>query len=235
MGACVLSFAAGALSLLSPCVLPLLPVALAGALAQHRLGPVALVGGLAASATAFGFLFALLGTAIDRDLVRLVAAALLIGFGVVLLSSRLDSAFASATTAISNRGADLLARFTPRGLGGQLVVGALLGVLWTPCSGPTLGSAVTLAAQRESLAASAAVMAAYSAGAALPLLVLAYGSRRALAGSDRLAVISRVGKPIMGGALLVMGLLTLTGTDKMVETQLVERLPDWLVDLTTRF
>ena len=234
--ACVLSFAAGALSLLSPCVLPLLPVALAGALARHRLGPVALVGGLAVSATAFGFAFALLGTAIDRDVVRLVAAMILVALGAIMLSGRLDAAFARATTLIAEGGAALLAQSSPHGLGGQVAVGALLGVVWTPCSGPTLGSAVTLAAQRESLAASVAVMAAYSAGAALPLLLLAYGSRRALLSSaDRLAAIARVGKPVIGGALVVMGLLTLTGVDKAVESSLVERLPDWLVDLTTRF
>jgi cytochrome c biogenesis protein CcdA len=233
--ACILSFAAGALSLLSPCVLPLLPVVLAGALARHRLGPVALVAGLAASATAFGFLFAVLGTAIDRDVMRLVAAALLIVFAVIMLSARLGEAFALATTAISKGAAALLERFTPRGPGGQIAVGALLGVLWTPCSGPTLGSAVTLAAQRESLAASMAVMAAYSAGATLPLLALAYGGRRALDSSNRLAALERVGRLLIGSALLVMGLLTLTGTDKAVETQLVERLPEWLIDLTTRF
>jgi hypothetical protein len=79
-------------------------------------------------------------------------------------------------------------------------------------------------------------MAAYSAGAALPLLALAYGSRRALAnGSDRLAAVARVGAPVVGGALLIAGALTLTGTDKVIEAQLVERLPEWLVDLTTRF
>jgi cytochrome c biogenesis protein CcdA len=236
VGALVLSFLAGALSLLSPCVLPLLPVVLAGALARHRLGPVALVAGLAVSATAFGFLFALLGAAVDRDVVRLVAAVLLIAFGVVMLSARLGGAFASATAAVSRGGSALLGRFTGRGLGGQVIVGALLGVVWTPCSGPTLGSAVTLAAQRESLSASAAVMAAYSAGAALPLLALAYGSRRALAnGSDRLAAVARIGAPVVGGALLIAGALTLTGTDKVIEAQLVERLPEWLVELTTRF
>ena len=216
-------------------MLPLLPVALAGALARHRLGAVSLAGGLAVSATAFGFLFAFLGMAIDRDLVRLIAAALLIVFGGIMLSARLDLAFAQATTAISNRSAQLLAHFTPRGLGGQFVVGALLGVLWTPCSGPALGSAVTLAAQRESLGASIAVMAAYSLGAALPLLVLAYGSRRALLGADRLAAISRVGKPAIGTALVVLGLLTLMGADKVVETRLVDHLPGWLAELTTRF
>ena len=108
-------------------------------------------------------------------------------------------------------------------------------MLWTPCGGPTLGSSISLAAQRESLPAAAAVMAAYSAGAAVPLLVLAYGSRRVLDQPRRLAAVSRVGKRVMGAALVVLGMLTLIGADKALEAALVERMPPWLVDLTTRF
>ena len=103
MGACLLSFVAGALSLLSPCVLPLLPVALAGALDRHRLGPVALAGGLAISATGFGLAFAALGFALDREVVRLAAAGLLVVFGAVLLSARLDLAFARAMAPVAER------------------------------------------------------------------------------------------------------------------------------------
>jgi cytochrome c biogenesis protein CcdA len=222
-------------SLLSPCVLPLLPVALAGALDRHRLGPVALAGGLAISATGFGLAFAALGLALDRDVVRLVAAGLLVVFGAVLLSARLDLAFARATAPIAGRAASLLSRFGRQGLAGQIAVGALLGVLWTPCGGPTLGSSVGLAAQRESLPAAAAVMAAYSAGAAAPLLVLAYGSRRVLDRPRRLATVARVARPAIGFTLVALGLLTLVGADKALEAVLVEHMPPWLVDLTTRF
>jgi hypothetical protein len=78
-------------------------------------------------------------------------------------------------------------------------------------------------------------MAAYSAGAALPLLVLAYGSRRLFDQPQKLAAIARVGKPIMGAALVVLGMLTILGADRALETALVARMPTWLVDLATRF
>jgi cytochrome c biogenesis protein CcdA len=235
VGAGLLAFAAGALSLLSPCVLPLLPMALAGALTRHRLGPLALAAGLATSATAFGLAFALLGLALDRELVRVVAAAVLVGAGAVLLSTRLELAFARATTPlVAGLGARLQAR-GPHGLGGELVVGALLGVLWTPCGGPALAGAVTLATRQESLPAAAAVMAAYSAGAALPLLALAYGSRSLLLGRQSLARLARMGQPVVGLALILTGLLALLGADKAIETAVLDRMPAWLVDLTTRF
>src|SRR5262249_47775494 len=234
MGACLLGFAAGALGTLSPCVLPLLPLVVAGAIERHRLGPVVLAAGLAVSATALGFAVALLGFTLDRDLVRLVAGALLVLVGVMLLIGRLDIAVARATTPIAGRAAALLARLGPRGLAGPLVVGALLGALWTRCGGPTLGGAIGLAAQRRSLGAAAAVMAAYSIGAVAPVLLLAYGSRRLLTRPDRLARITRVGKPAVGAVLVLLGVLSVTGGDKIVESRLLDVMPAWLVDLTTR-
>ena len=234
MGACLLGFAAGALGTLSPCVLPLLPLVVAGAVERHRLGPVVLATGLAVSATALGFAVALLGFTLDRDLVRMVAGTLLVLMGAVLLIGRLDIALARATAPIAGRAAALMARLGPRGLAGQLVMGALLGALWTPCGGPTLGGAIGLAAQRRSLGAAAAVMAAYSLGAVAPVLLLAYGSRRLLARPDRLAGVTRVGKPAIGALLVLLGVLSVTGGDKLVESRLLDVMPTWLVDLTTR-
>lgn len=234
MGACVLGFAAGALGTLSPCVLPLLPLVVAGAVERHRLGPLVLAAGLAGSATAVGLAVALLGFALDRDTVRLVAGALLLLVGAALALARVDSALLRATTPIAVRTAPLLQRWRPRALAGQLVVGALLGALWTPCGGPTLGGAIGLAAQRRSLGAAAAVMAAYSAGAVVPLLLLAYGSRRLLARPERLARLARVGKPAIGAVLILVGALTVTGADALLEAHLLDAMPTWLIDLTTR-
>jgi cytochrome c-type biogenesis protein len=234
MAACLLGFAAGALGTLSPCVLPLLPLVIAGAVERHRLGPLVLATGLAVSATVVGFAVALLGFTLDRDLVRVVAGTLLVVVGAVLLIARLDVALARATTPIATRAATLLARLGPRGLAGQLVVGVLLGALWTPCGGPTLGGAIGLAAQRRSLGAAAAVMAAYSLGAVVPVLLLAYGSRRFVARGERLARLSRLGKPAVGALLVLFGVLSVTGGDKALETRLLDLMPAWLVELTTR-
>jgi hypothetical protein len=154
--------------------------------------------------------------------------------GAVLLIARLDVALARVTTPIASGAAALLSRLGPRGLAGQAVVGALLGALWTPCGGPTLGGAIGLAAQRRSLGAAAAVMAAYSVGAVVPVLLLAYGSRRLVARPDRLARVMRVGKPAVGALLMLVGVLSVTGADKALETRLLDVMPAWLVELTTR-
>src|SRR5207249_6488954 len=128
-----LGFAAGALGTLSPCVLPLLPLVVAGAVERHRLGPLVLAAGLAASATTIGFAVALLGFALDRDVVRVAAGALLLVVGAVLLIARLDVALARATTPLAARAAAPLARRASRALAGAAWVGALVAARWHTC------------------------------------------------------------------------------------------------------
>jgi len=133
-----LSFVAGGLSTLSPCVLPLVPILLGTAVAAHRLGPFALAGGLMLSFTVVGVFIASLGASIgiDQGVFRSIAAVILASFGVILLSSQLQERFAVATSGVSGAGQSLLAKLTLDGLPGQFVLGLLLGVVWSPCVGP---------------------------------------------------------------------------------------------------
>lgn len=236
MTAVVLSFFAGTLSVLSPCVLPLLPIVIASALQHHRHGPLAVAGGLIVSSAATGLLFASLGftVGLDRDVARAVAAALMGVAGLVLVVPRLQEGFARAAAPLA-AGAGAVARRLPPGLGGQLALGLLLGAIWTPCTGPTLAAAVTLATRSESLAYAGTIMLVFSVGAVVPILLLAYGSRRAIAQRGaRLATLVAIGKPLMGALLISVGVLALTGADKVIETWLVDQMPGWLLALTTR-
>lgn len=236
MGAAVLGFLAGILSVLSPCVLPLLPIVAASALQRHRYGPLALAGGLVLTSAATGLLFASLGfaAAVDRDLARTAAATLMLLVGLVLLMPPLQEAAAWAAGPLA-RGAGALTGRLSAGPGGQFVLGLLLGIVWTPCTGPTLAAAVTLAAGSQDLARAGIVMLSFGIGAIVPVLGLAYGSRRLLAAREAsLARVAAIGKPLMGVLLMLVGLLTLSGADKAIEAWLVERMPDWLVDLVTR-
>jgi cytochrome c-type biogenesis protein len=181
-----LGYAAGALSTLSPCVLPILPIVLFGAIERNVWGPLALAAGLAASFASVGIAVASVGFSIgiDPTILRLVVAALLGGAGIVLLVPELQGKVVSFATPVATRGQILLDRLQPSGVRGQFALGALLGVIWLPCSGPTLGAAVPLAAQGDSLGTAALTMAAFALGAATPILVLAYGSRlRSLRGA----------------------------------------------------
>lgn len=232
-----LGYAAGALSTLSPCVLPILPIVLFGAIERHAWGPVALAAGLAASFAGVGIAVASVGfsVGIDPTMLRLAVAVVLGGAGIVLLVPALQGKVASFATPVATRGQILLDRLQPSGISGQFVLGALLGVIWSPCSGPTLGAAVGLAAQGDSLGTAATTMTVFALGAATPILVLAYGSRQAiLARRDWMARLSRIGKPLIGAAFVGIGIFVLTGFDKIVEASLTRAMPDWLVTVTTR-
>jgi cytochrome c biogenesis protein CcdA len=237
-GAVAAGFLAGLLSTLSPCVLPLLPLVVGSAVAAHRAGALMLALGLALSFTAIGLFVATVGFAIglDGDVVRTVSAVLLMAIGLVLLSGALQARFAQATGGFGDAGSRLLARLSPRGLGGQFVVGALLGAVWSPCVGPTLGAASLLAARGQDIAAVALVMLAFGLGAATPLLLVSALSRSALLRwRGRMARAGQAGKLLFGGGAVAVSLLILTGLDRSVEAALVTASPDWLTDLTTRF
>jgi cytochrome c biogenesis protein CcdA len=232
-----LSFLAGALTSLSPCVLPLIPILVGSALQEHPAGPLALTLGLALSFAGVGVALASVGFAIgiDADAVRAGAAVVMACFGFILLSASLQERFAQAGAPLVNRAGAVLAAAGRAGLPGQLVLGILLGLVWAPCAGPTLGAAVGLAASSGTAPRAALMMTLFGFGAATPILALAYASRRwAGAGRQRLRALARVAKPALGSALVAVGLIVLTGTDRIVETVLTRAMPGWLLDITTR-
>jgi len=238
LGELLLGGAAGALTTLNPCVLPVLPFVVLAALDQHRFGPLALAAGMSATFAGIGLVVFGAGSAfgISGDAIRATAAALMTLFGALMLFAFLGERFASASaplTVLFNRA---LERVSPKGLAGQFGLGALLGAVWSPCSGPTLGAAVTLAAGTATAARAGAIMLVFAAGASVPLLALAYGSREALKTRRELfARIARAARPALGAILLAAGLLVLTGLDRSVEGAFVAHMPDWLVAITTRY
>ena len=237
-GSIAFGFTAGVLSTLSPCVLPVLPLVLGPALARSRLGLPALAAGLVLSFVSIGLFVATIGFSIglDGDVFRDIAAVLLAGIGVVLLSGGLQRRFALATGGIGNAGNRLLAGRSFNGPGGQFVLGVLLGAVWSPCVGPTLGAASVLASQGKDLGSVAAVMVAFGLGTAVPLLLLGLLSREAFGRwRGRLGGAGRTGRTLLGGAALLVSVLILTGADRSVETVLVTASPAWLTNLTTRF
>jgi cytochrome c-type biogenesis protein len=233
-----LALLAGALSALSPCVLPLLPIVLGTAASAHRLGPVALAAGLAISFTSIGLFVATVGFAmgIDADIFRLVSALLLIAVGVVLLVPRLQEQFALAAAPVANWAGSYADNFTPAGVAGQFGLGLLLGAVWSPCVGPTLGAASVLAAKGEDLGQVALTMLAFGIGAALPLLLLGLLSREAMMRwKARMMQTGKAGKTLLGLLLIAVGLLVATNLDKRLETILVDASPAWLTNLTTKY
>jgi cytochrome c biogenesis protein CcdA len=237
-GSYALGFLAGFVSILSPCVLPIAPIVVGTAVAAHPFGAIALALGLALSFTGVGLFVATVGFAIglDADWFRQAASVLLIALGIVMVSAPLQHRFATAATSLSDVADRWLKRLHLEGLGGQLVVGLLLGVVWAPCVGPTLGAASLLASQGRNLGQVAMVMTLFGIGAAVPLAAIGALSRRVLTGARRgLLRGGSYGKAALGILMIVLGMLMLSGLDRAIEGFLVDVSPDWLINLTTRF
>ncbi len=229
---------AGVLSTLSPCVLPLLPIVLGAANAEHRLGPLALASGLALSFVVIGLFLATAGQAIGLEPahLRVAAAIMLVALGLVLAVPVLSERFAAAASPLGGWVDQRFGGFDTSGLGGQLGLGLLLGAVWSPCVGPTLGAAALLASEGRDLTRAVSTMALFGIGAALPLLALGQLSRERMAAlRGRLLSAGKSGKTLLGAGLAIVGLLVLSGFDKTLETALVKASPDWLTALTTRF
>ena len=234
-GTYALGFFAGTASILSPCVLPILPILIATALTRHRFGAVALALGLSLSFAAVGIFVATLGASIglDPETLRRVAAALMVLFGLVMLIAPLQAVFARASSRFSNTGQSALGSVSGDGLAGQFLIGLLLGVVWSPCVGPTLGAATTLAAQGKDLGHIAALMVLFGLGAGLPLMILGALSRTARGRLRSLATVGRATRLALGALFVLLGVFILTGFYRSVETALLSISPEWLTALTT--
>jgi cytochrome c biogenesis protein CcdA len=155
---------------------------------------------------------------------------------VLLLSTRLQARFAGAASGLSAAGDRLLSRLRLEGAGGQFVVGLVLGVIWSPCVGPTLGAATTLASQGRDLAQIALLMVLFGLGAGTPLVLLGSLSRSAVTRwRGRLLAAGQGGKLLLGVLMLAIGVAILGGWDKRFEAWAVDVSPAWLTNLTTRY
>jgi cytochrome c biogenesis protein CcdA len=229
---------AGALTTLSPCVLPLVPILMSSAVASHRLGPLALASGVATSFTVLGVLLAASGASLglEGETFRAIGAVLFVVFGAFLVSERLQGWFTRITAGVSGAGGALLQRFSFDGVFGQFLLGLLLGSVWSPCVGPTLGAAVTLASRGQDLRQIGLLMAVFGVGASLPMLFVGMLSRVAITRSRAsLRSFGHRGKQALGIVLIGLGVLTLSHTDRSVEAWLLDHSPTWLTALTTRF
>ena len=229
------AYVAGALTLINPCVLPLLPIVLATALQGSRAGPLALAVGLTVSlaavgvgVTAFGHLIG-----IDDFVINRTAAILLMLFGIILLVPRAQDVIARATAGFASGANARVDQVRGSGFVAQFFIGVLLGAVWSPCIGPTLGGAISLAATGEGLLQATLVMLLFGLGVSTILLALSYGSREVL--MRRQQALMRVmprAKLIMGIVLLLVGLSIWFHFDRVIESWLLDVLPAWLIDLS---
>lgn len=233
-----LSLAAGSLTTLSPCVFPILPLVAGSAIQANRLAPVAMGSGMALSFALVGWALGALGPVlgIDGEEVRQLGGALLLAFAAVMLIPALSQRFSTWVLPLASSADGLSRRLDGGSLGGAFLLGGLLGLVWSPCSGPLLASALTLVASEGGALQGALLLGLFGVGAAIPLVAVAYSSRRGFvrARGWMMAHITPI-KTGFGLLLGLTGLAILSGGDRWLEAALVARLPESWIRLTTLF
>ena len=238
MSELILSVAAGALSTLNPCVFPLLPLVVGGAMQTHRLAPVVMGLGMAMSFALLGILVGLLGDALGiyNSMTRTVGGVLLLAIGISMLIPAANERISRWMTPLASNAQSVSDRIDNQSLMGALALGTVLGFVWAPCSGPLLLSAIALVASEGGMARGALILGLFGTGAAIPLVAVAYASRQGFTRS-RGWMMQHGARIKTGFAVLLaaMGAAILTGWDKRLEALLVGILPSFWIEMTTRF
>ncbi|MCY4334913.1 MAG: cytochrome c biogenesis CcdA family protein [Litoreibacter sp.] len=231
----IFAYLAGLLTLINPCVLPVLPIILVGALNANRYGPVALAAGMSLSFVVFGVLVTAFGASIGltQDRLAQIGAVLMMVFGLILLVPQLSSRFEMATAGMA-AGADARMNDIDAGsLRGQFLGGLLLGAVWSPCIGPTLGGAIALASQGENLGYVTLIMCAFALGVSTLIIGLGLGAREAIrTRAQALRGLAERSKPIIGATFVAVGAMLFFQVHYVIEGWLLDVMPIWLQDLS---
>lgn len=227
------AFLAGIVTVLSPCILPILPIVLASSLTGGKRRPIGIVTGFIASFTFFTLLLSAIvkATGIGSETLRYSAIVLIGLFGISLL--------VPATQVLIEKLFSRLSSIVPvskntqdTGFFGGIVVGLSLGLLWTPCVGPILASVITLALTGSTNANAFFITLAYSIGTGLPMLAITYGGRSLLQRNHWLLENTAKIQKGFGVLMIVMSVLLFLGADRKIQTIILRTFPNYGTGLT---
>lgn len=224
------AFAAGTVSFISPCVLPLVPAYLsmvtglsASEIKEGSVPRGPLVLGVGLFVVGFTMIFVLLQLTIsavsqvfvsNQVIMRRVAGAVVVAMGVALLIVA-SGRFPRLMKEVRPKQVEGLLR-SKAGLWAAPLLGAAFAFGWTPCIGPVLGSVLAIANTTETVVKGTVLLVAYSAGVGLPFLLVALGASEALAAIDRLRRHSAKLTAVAGAGLVAFGVLLLFNKISMI-------------------
>ncbi len=214
---------AGILTIGAPCILPLLPILLGSSIGGSKTRPLFIAGGFSLTfalvALTISFLTTKLG--LDPNVLRIVAVILLGLFGLFMLWPTPFEKLTSYLSKFSGK-ATGLAQSAGTGNFGGFVLGMILGIIWTPCAGPVLGSILTLIATQGDLAVSGILLIAYAIGASIPMLIIAYGGQVAASKVRAITPYATKIQQIFGVVIIILAVLIFFGYDTVIQAKLLE-------------
>jgi cytochrome c-type biogenesis protein len=217
-----LAFLGGVLTVLSPCVLPILPILVGRSLQSHKYGPLLLVIGLVVGFAVAGSLIGISASWLTglTNFLRSAAIAVLLGLGLLAIfptwSYRLLSLLPIGKLAKEP---------TRKGLAGEFWLGTQLGLLWVPCAGPVLGGILVLAAVNHQVIGAFGLLLVFGLGAAVPMLVIAYGGRKLAQRLLKLRAHSAALQRAGGIMIVVTAIAILLGWDIQIQLWLAPFFP----------
>lgn len=230
----VFAFLAGIATVLSPCVLPILPPLLAGSTAQGRLRPLGMILGLVLSFIVFTLALTFLVQAfgISPNILRYIAIALIFFFGLVMVFPKLSDLFSRVTAIFASAGLNLQQANVGNGFLGGFIFGAALGLLWTPCAGPILAAITTLVATHSIDFNTILLTFAYGLGALIPLSLIAFGGKWMATSSKTLSKHADLIRRIFGILTLLTAIAIAFHWDMLLQQKIADVLPPILVEDT---
>jgi cytochrome c-type biogenesis protein len=207
-------------------------------LQNDRNGPIWLALGMSVTFVILGVGVSAIGSSfgINEENISRASAVLMMLFGLILLVPVFNNRFSLATAGLSSNADMTIGSMDQKSVKNQLLGGVLLGAVWSPCIGPTLGGAISLASQGNSLIWATMIMTSFAAGISTIIIALAYGAREAIRKRQaNMRAIAEKAKPIMGITFLLVGLIIFFKWHQVIEGWLLDRMPYWLQDLSVLF
>jgi len=225
------AFLGGIVTILSPCILPILPIVLSGTITGGKRRPLGVVTGFVASFTFFTlFLSAIVkATGLSADALRIVAVVIISLFGLSLVIPALQKKMEELFSRVAQMGPR---GNTNDGFVSGMLVGLSLGLVWTPCVGPILASIITLAATSSVTLGSVIITLAYALGTAIPLLAITYGGRTLLTKTPWLLQNTARIQRGFGVLMLVTALAIFFSWDRQFQAYILTKFPSYGTGLT---
>lgn len=222
----------GVVTVLSPCILPVLPIVLSSTLTGGKRRPQGVILGLIISFSIFTLaisqIVSLLG--ISANVLRLVAVVIIAVLGLSLLVPGLNALMEKLLSRLPG----LVRQGEEQGSGfwSGFATGASLGLIWAPCAGPILAAITVLAATQSVTLGSVLVVVAYAVGSGIPLLAIAYGGRNLLQRVPLLVRNAGRVQQIFGAIMILTAALIAFNVDTLVTAWVTQMIPDsWTAQL----
>ena len=230
------AFMAGVVTVLSPCILPVLPVVLSGSVDGGKSRPWGIIAGFITSFTVFTLTLGLITRAlgIPADALRILAGITILVFGIVMIVPSLKERFSSFASTLSTiePGRHPGGRSTANGFRGGFALGTSLGLVWTPCVGPIMASVIALSISGQTDAGSVFITLAFSAGTAVPLFLIMKGGRGLLKRFSFLANNTDRIQKLFGSLMILTAVALFTGADRQFQTWVLDIFPNYGTGLT---